>query len=347
MVPPSQPLGKPGEAKRRLFSLSALVSLGVAGGLLAFLITQFDVDLGAAWSQVKAANLWYFAGAVAVHYTTFVFRGARWRLLLQNAQQDGRPVPGVFYCSQLVLLGWFVNAVSWLRLGDAYRAYLYRDEQEASFSRTIGTIVAERTLDAALIVILLVIAVPFLVREGGEVAWIVLGLAVALLLLLFGLLGAMTWSREGALRKLPRWLAEHYGRFQEGALGGFKRVLPVAGLGLLGWLAEVSRLYLVVKALDLNVGLALVVFLALANSLLSLAPTPGGIGAVESGVAGLAVRLSRLSGSAATALVLVDRFISYVSIIGVGGMLFLWRQVLRRRQPALRRAVSLGGVNDP
>jgi uncharacterized protein (TIRG00374 family) len=124
-------------------------------------------------------------------------------------------------------------------------------------------------------------------------------------------------------------------------------VLPVTCLGLLGWLAEVSRFYLVAKALGLNIGLALVVFLALANSLLSLAPTPGGFGAVESGVAGLAVRLSRLSGSAAAALVLVDRFISYVSIIVVGGLLFFWRQVLRRRQPVLRRAVSLGGVKDP
>ena len=347
MAHPGQPLGEPVEPKRRLFSLTALVSLGVAGGLLAFLITRFDVDLGAAWRHIKAANLWYFGGAVAVHYTTFVFRGARWRLLLQNAQQDGAPVPGVFYCSQLVLLGWFANAVSWLRLGDAYRAYLYHDEQEASFSRTIGTIVAERALDAVLIVVLLVLTVPFLVRAGGGVAWIVLGVAVALLLLLFGLLGAMTWSRERALRTLPRWLAEHYDRFQEGTLGSFKRVLPVTCWGLLGWLAEVSRLYLVVKALDLNIGLALVVFLALSNSLLSLAPTPGGFGVVETGVAGLAVRLSRLSSSAAAALVLVDRFISYVSIIAVGVILFFWRQVLHRRQPALRRAVSLGGVKDP
>jgi hypothetical protein len=157
----------------------------------------------------------------------------------------------------------------------------------------------------------------------------------------------MTWSRERALRTLPRWLAEHYDRFQEGTLGSFKRVLPVTCWGLLGWLAEVSRLYLVVKALDLDIGLALVVFLALSNSLLSLAPTPGGFGVVETGVAGLAVRLSRLSSSAAAALVLVDRFISYVSIIAVGAILFFWRQLLRRRQPALRRAVSLEGAKDP
>jgi len=74
----------------------------------------------------------------------------------------------------------------------------------------------------------------------------------------------------------------------------------------------------------------LVIFVTLANSLLTLVPTPGGIGAVESGVGGVLVRLSTLSASAAVALVLVDRFISYVSIIIVGAALFLFRQILRR-----------------
>ena len=58
-----------------------------------------------------------------------------------------------------------------------------------------------------------------------------------------------------------------------------------------------------VRALDLDVGIAAVVFLTMANSLLTLVPTPGGLGAVESGVAGLAVRLSTLTGNFAAALV--------------------------------------------
>ena len=72
--------------KGRVLSLPTLVSLAVAGAFLTFLVTRFDVDLAAVWDQVKASNPWYLALAVVVHYTTFAFRGARWRLLLRNAQ---------------------------------------------------------------------------------------------------------------------------------------------------------------------------------------------------------------------------------------------------------------------
>ena len=118
------------------------MALSVA--FLVFIVTRFDVELSGTWNQVTDSNAWILALAVVVHYTTFLFRGVRWRLLLQNTVAPDTAVPGVVYCSQLVLLGWFANSVSWLRLGDAYRAYLYRDEKNGSFSRTIGTILAER-----------------------------------------------------------------------------------------------------------------------------------------------------------------------------------------------------------
>ena len=314
--------------KRRVFSLPTLVSLAVAGAFLAFLVTRFDVDLAAVWDQVKSSNPWYLALAVAVHYTTFAFRGARWRLLLRNAQGKGSPVPGVAYCSQLVLLGWFANSVGWFRLGDAYRAYLYRDEQDASFSRTMGTILAERMLDAVLVLLLLLVTVPFLVGGGQQASWFVLGSAIVLVVVLAGALLAMMWARVRVLRTLPGWLGERYQRFHQGALASFAQLPPVTLWGLLGWMAETGRLFLVVKALGLEVDLPLVIFITLANSLLTLVPTPGGLGAVESGVAGLLVRLSSLSLPAATALVVVDRTITYLSIILVGAGLFLARQAL-------------------
>ena len=330
--------------KRRVFSLPSLVSLALAGAFLFFLVTRFDVDPGAAWARVKDSNPWYLTLAVLVHYTTFLFRGARWRILLRSAQEDGSAVPGVLYCGQLVLLGWFTNSVAWFRLGDAYRSYLYRDEIGASFSRTVGTLLAERMLDAILVVLLLVAAVPFLLG-GGEVAtWTVLGTAIVLVVTLTAVFLALRLAKDRALRMLPGWLAERYQRLQEGAFGSFRQVPPVTILGLLGWLSEVGRLYLVAHALSLDLGLPLVIFIALANSLLTLVPTPGGIGAVESGVAGLLVRLSSLSVNAATALVLVDRSITYVSVIAVGGVLFVLRQAIPQWSHPVRIEVGYGGT---
>ena len=59
---------------------------------------------------------------------------------------------------------------------------------------------------------------------------------------------------------------------------------------------------------------------------------------MESGVAGLAVRFSRLTANSAAALVLVDRMITYISVILVGAVLFFWRQAFRRRM-ALERGL--------
>ena len=319
---------------RRAFSFPALVSLLVAGGFLVFLISRFDVDLKVTWQQVREADPWLLIAAFAVHYTTFLFRGARWRLLLQHSAQTGgggASVPSVLYCSHLVLLGWFVNSISWLRLGEAFRAYLYQDEYDATFSGAIGTILAERVLDAVLVALMVVLTVPFLVGTGGG-KWTVLVVAVSLAVMMMVLLVAMVWAREPLLRRLPGWIASHYQRFHTGVMGGLHRLPQTTVLGVLGWMAEAGRMHLVALALGFDLSPALVIFLTLANSLLSLVPTPGGVGAVESGVAGLAVRLASLVKEAATALVLVDRFITYISVIIVGAAIFTVRSALRRRR---------------
>ena len=324
--------------RRRVFSIPALVSLLVAGGFLLFLVTRFDVDLDVTWERVRGADPWLLIAAFAVHYTTFVFRGARWRMLLQHSAEisgDSEPVPSVLFCSRAVLLGWFVNSIGWLRLGDAYRAYLYREEYDADFSGAIGTLLAERVLDVVLVALMLLGAAPFLIgHDGGGAAWaLVAGTAGLLVLLLIFVLVLLLRLRTLLLRWLPGWLASRYERFLSGATTVRYKPVHTTALGLLAWVAEVGRMYLVSMALGFDLGPAVVIFLTLANSLLSLVPTPGGVGAVESGVAGLAVRLAALAKESATALVLVDRFITYISVIILGAVIFALRPAFRRRRP--------------
>ena len=346
--PPAGSQARIESLRRRVFSIPALVSLLVAGGFLLFLVTRFDVNLDVTWERVRGADPWLLVAAFAVHYTTFVFRGARWRMLLQHAADasgETEPVPGILFCSRAVLLGWFVNSIGWLRLGDAFRAYLYQEEHGATFSGAIGTILAERVLDTALVALMLVVAVPFLIgADDGGGTWTVLAVAVGLAALLAALLAAMVWAQGPLLRRLPDWLACRYQRFHDGAMGGLHRLPQTTLLGLLGWMAEIGRMYLVAMALGFELSPALVIFLTLANSLLSLVPTPGGVGAVESGVASLAVRLAALAKESATALVLVDRFITYISIIIIGAIIFALRPAFRRRRPSQPDA---GGTPSP
>ena len=322
--------------KRRLLSPSTLVSFAVAGAFLAFLVTRFDVDLGATWDSFKASNHLLFALALLIHYTTFIFRGARWRLLLVNVQESPKtPAPSTAYCGVLILLGWFTNSVTVFRLGDAYRAHAYAEGAGGSFSRTIGTILAERVLDMALVFLLLALTSLLLATNGVSTSWIFVGLAAVLVAGLTGVLLVMLVFRSRLARYLPGRLEEAYYRFHEGTLHSFRRRLPlITLLGVLGWLAEVVRLFFVAEALNVPLSIPLVIFVTLANAMLTLVPiTPGGLGAVELGITRLLMLSTKIeTETVAFSIVVLDRSISWLSVIVVGAVVFLGREVVRRRR---------------
>ena len=93
-LPQDEAASTPPSILRRILSLPAIVSLVLAALFLVFIITRFDVDLSATWDRVTGSNPWLLALAVVVHYTTFIFRGVRWRLLLENTSAPGATVPG-------------------------------------------------------------------------------------------------------------------------------------------------------------------------------------------------------------------------------------------------------------
>ncbi len=109
-------------------------------------------------------------------------------------------------------------------------------------------------------------------------------------------------------------------------------------IGLLVWLSEVGRLYFVVKATGLEVGFGLIMFVMVANALLSAVPlTPGGLGIVEAGIGGLlALAVSAVE---AVSIALVDRSISYLSVVIFGIVALVYHQ-----RVALRRSRALGST---
>ena len=331
---------------RRILSLPTLVSFVFAGAFLVFLVFRFDVDLDAVRARLRRADLGLFLLAAAVHYTTFLFRGARWRVLLRSVRTEEERLLPAWHAGAIILMSWFANSITFFRLGDAYRAYAYAEDSGGSFSRTMGTVVSERVVDVALVFLLLLgSAAALLVLPGRHPSPLFLGLALALVAGAGVALGAMLLVRARLVRWLPRPLAAMYERFHHGTVGSLRgSQLPlVLGWGVLGWASEVGRLYLVVQALGLELALPWVVFVTLANALLTLVPvTPGGLGVVEPGVAGLLALTMPVSAAATVAL--VDRSISYVSIVLVGGAAFFVRQGVRgarRRREARQPQVSV------
>ena len=162
-------------------------------------------------------------------------------------------------------------------------------------------------------------------------------MALGLLILAGLFLLALHFLRVRAARLLPERIHRMYQSFQEGTLGSFSRLPLVVLFGLLAWFAEVARVYFVVQSTGLQVGIGLIMFVTIANALLSAVPlTPGGLGIVETGIVGLLTLA--LAREDAVSVALLDRSISYLSLILIGVPAFL----LHQRVLAKRSRISSG-----
>lgn len=319
--------------RQRVLSPYTLLSLAVAGAFLYFLAVRFDLDWDRTWTNIKALNLTLYALALVLYYLSFALRGVRWAVLSRSAGLEENPnarTPSVSRYAQLIVIGWFVNSVAWLRLGDAYRAYALSQETRAGFSWSLGTIFAERVMDMVTVFILVVVGVlAFSVTAdfAGAVYLVVAAFTMALAVL--AALVVMRGYGPRLARALPARLERAYQKFHKGAVGSFGELPLPFLLSFVGWFLEVGRLYLVVQALGFEISLPLALVAALGHAILSTVPTPGGVGAVEPGVTGLLVL--ELARHDAASVALVDRTITYLSIIVIGGLVFLLWNLTRPR----------------
>ena len=284
-----------------------------------------NVDWSETASTLARIDPRFLVAALAIYYASFPLRSWRWSLLL--AQGSTRR-PGGTRLLEILMLGWFVNAIVPAKLGDLYRSYLVKRSFGLSLSRTVGVVVAERVLDLLVVFALLIMggyiafgrALPvdslFVFASAGALA--------ALLATGFVLLYALA-PRIG--RFFPAEVRRVGRLFREGVLHSF-RAIPLAGtLTVLIWLAEAGRLFFVVHGLGLDVRLSGVIFIAVASSLLTTVPlTPAGFGFVEIAIVVLLTQVFGFAQHDAVAVALVDRSVSILSLLVVGGILYVREQ---------------------
>lgn len=319
--------------KERFLNIRTLISIAISIAIIVFIFTGFDINLGQVWQQMQQINPALYLLAFIMFYLTFPLRALRWRILLQNADfpvHEGRrswaSLPAL---TEYIGLSWFANCVVPAKLGDAYRGYLLKHNGAVSFSRSFGTIFAERLLDMIVLFTLLVISgwSVFGTRLPASAQYaFMFGLALVIVIVVG--LAAMRFLSPFIRRIVPNRLAPMYSHFESGTLGSLKpRTLPVLFvLTALVWLCESLRLFLVIEAIGgLGLTLPAVIFVALMGSLLTTVPaTPGGLGLVEGGIIGvLRSPLFGIGTATAGAVALLDRIINYWSIVIFGFVLYL------------------------
>ena len=246
----------------------------------------------------------------------------------QNAGFRRVELPSLAGLVEIIYLSWFANSVVPAKLGDVYRAYLVRERSTTriSFSKAGGTIVAERLLDLAVLLVLLG-ATGLLSFRGAVPGPILAAIEIGSLLLLAAGVGVLFLRQMSGLvrRFVPPRFVRIYDNFVAGAVDSFGRYPQLLGLTLLAWLAELGRLFLVTQALGVHlspnplVEATMIVFIALGAAFLTAPPgTPAGLGYVEASIA-LALTMIGLNQSVALSVALLDRAISFGSLV-VGGL---------------------------
>jgi hypothetical protein len=163
--------------------------------------------------------------------------------------------------------------------------------------------------------------------EGRLPGTVTTALRVGLLLsvVLIVTIGGLRYFRDFIVRFLPRRFSDIFIRFEEGVTHSLvARTTPVLTIyTVIIWAFEVGTLYLVTRAISLNLALPIVIFVALAASLLTSIPiTPAGLGAVELAITGLLILVS-VPPDVSVSVALLYRIVSYWSLIAIGGSVFV------------------------
>ena len=332
--------------RRRLLNVRTIGSL-VFGLLLLYLLSRVllspDFDWGEVARLIGQANPAFLVLAFIAYYATFPLRGYRWRYVLARS---GMSVP-FRDATEILFLSWFVNCLVPAKLGDLYRAYLLRANFGASISRTVGTVFIERVADIIIIATLALTAGywSFRGRQRPEIdALFIVGFVVAIgFIVMLGVL-RIYGGRIGRL--LPVRIGLLWERFQEGSTGalGVRSVPVILALTAAIWLLEGARLYFVIRALalpEVGLGISSSIFVALGAALLTAIPlTPAGFGFVEAGIIGV-LFLYGVPQEPAAAVALVDRGLSIVTVIVLGGIFWALSGKVRRAHGS-RPAPSTG-----
>ena len=215
----------------------------------------------------------------------------------------------------------FINSASLFRIGDLYKVYAFNRKYAKGFTNLLGTLITERLLDCVMLAILVGVFGQVLLQTANkEIQMIVVFPIILLGILLLAFIAVIK------IKKIPKFplLTNLIHKAKEGAQIPKKNIVPAFLMSILAWVCEIVRVYFIASALQFDLEFAHTSILSLVHAMLTLVPTPGGIGAVESGVAGLGTLLFNMTPENSIALILLDRSITYLSVLLIGGFVFIW-----------------------
>ena len=323
-------------------SLRVLAALIIMAGFLAFGISK--VDMREAQSAIDGVEWWSMSTVVILYLSTHVARSYRLQSLLAVPVSFSR----LFSVNAIGFMA--INVIP-LRLGEAVRPYLLKEQDKVDLGVSVAAIVVERLFDFTMLLFMLLLVgfavdMPSHNIEVGErsVDLIALGQRGAGIMLILGIVAVGVALSMGD--RITGWFKNHggFGRFVGEVLVGFQeafarlRAEPARGgiaffCTAVVWITTIVAVKIALYSFGLPHGwdVALVAWTFTLTGM-TFIPTPGFFGSYEACCAGALVLLgvATISQAMAFALVLHLGQFLYLSVLG---LIFL-----------VKEGVSLGGV---
>ena len=298
----------PGAESSRLGWIGVAISVVSLAGVVVWATQQDPPQLPSGRAELAA-----LAGAVALYGVATLVRGERWWWMLRHGNIDARRADAY----GLVVVGYMGNNVLPARGGDAIRTYLMSRVGKSSIRAVLGTLVAERVLDAVFLVTLFLVLAYGVLRgvdaPGGEELLLVAGGVLVVLVAAWGLVQVAGMHHRG--RRVVEFLAPIAKATRE-LRGGYGAAM--LALTALLWSIETIEVLLIGEATGLELSLLEAMYLVAVAGVFLLVPSgPGHLGALDAGVA-FGVRAIGGSGSQAVSFLIALRFMLFVPITIAG-----------------------------
>ncbi|MDQ4049648.1 MAG: flippase-like domain-containing protein [Actinomycetota bacterium] len=292
---------------RRFALLQVIVSLIALGAVVWWASHQDAPQIPSSGEAIA-----YMIAAAVLYAFATVVRAERWHSILRLIGVDARRID----CYSLTTVGYMGNNVLPARAGEMLRVVLLDARTRAGKRSLLGTIVAERILDAIVLAALFLLTV-YGVLEGDVLPTdrplLVAGAGFLVVALVVGVFSFM--RRRGMLQRL-RDFARPLAGAPRALTGRTGAMLLVVTFGL--WVLEGGVYLAVARAVELDISTSGALYLvALTNFVAALPAAPGSIGTFDAAVAFGAKALGG-HGAGVVSYLLLLRFVLYVPITVVG-----------------------------
>ena len=294
-----------------------------------FAVFLWTAPLGDVGRNLARVKLGWVLASLAVALATYALRALRWGLILRPVGRAG--TANVLGCTAA---GFATSTVLPARAGEIVRPLLLTARTGMPAAATLASILTERLLDGATVLVLFGAGVLFVAGDLNPANLPFLrdtallttaGLAAAVALVWF-----LLRRREATVRRIASWLPERFraraGSFLHHLLDGLevlrtpRRLIEIAVWSLGLWIVIGWQLVLLGKAFGLRLSLGQA-FVVVAVSVIGLAvPAPAGVGGFHWAIRFGLTQFVGVDVSTSTAFALLHHAICFfpITVLGLG-----------------------------